>query len=142
MARAARPASAPAAREAPQTALEARLALEGKRPRKRKADKNPLREGLRLERVPDPSVFVLFGATGDLARRKVMPALYQLWRTNLMPHEFRIVAIGRRDYDDEGFRAEIRAALESFSRVAVDDADAQAFVARIDYHRASACSCP
>ena len=49
---------------------------------------NVLREGLRLERVPDPSVLVLFGATGDLAHRKVVPALYQLWRTNLLPHEF------------------------------------------------------
>ena len=38
-------------------------------------------EGLRLERVPDPATFVLFGATGDLAHRKVIPALYHLWRT-------------------------------------------------------------
>ena len=41
---------------------------------------NPLREGLRLERMPDPFLFVLFGATGDLSHRKVVPALYQLWR--------------------------------------------------------------
>ena len=53
-------------------------------------------------------MLVLFGATGDLAHRKVLPALYQLWRTNLLPHEFVIVAIGRRPYDDEAFRAEIR----------------------------------
>ena len=53
---------------------------------------NALREGLRLERVPDPCILVLFGATGDLAHRKVIPALYQLWRTNLLPHEFLVLA--------------------------------------------------
>src|SRR6476646_4626956 len=70
---------------------------------------NPLREGLRLERMPDPFVFILFGATGDLSHRKVVPALYQLWRSNLLPHEFMLVAIGRRQYDDDSFRAEMRA---------------------------------
>ena len=44
---------------------------------------------------------VLFGATGDLAHRKVIPALYHLWRTNLLPHEFVLLAIGRRPYDDD-----------------------------------------
>ena len=62
---------------------------------------NPLRAGLRLERVPDPCAFVLFGATGDLAHRKVMPAIYQLWRTNLLPAEFSLVAVARRPYTDE-----------------------------------------
>ena len=62
---------------------------------------NPLREGLRLERMPDPFLFVLFGATGDLSHRKVVPALYQLWRSNLLPHEFVLICIGRRPYDDD-----------------------------------------
>jgi glucose-6-phosphate 1-dehydrogenase len=78
---------------------------------------NPLREGLRLERVPDPAVFVLFGATGDLAHRKVVPALFQLWRTHLLPHEFTIVAVGRRAYTDQAFRDELKASLDKFSRV-------------------------
>ena len=135
MARGTRISAAAIAKDAPKTALEARLAIEGKRTRRRKADTNPLREGLRLERVPDPSVFVLFGATGDLTRRKVLPALYQLWRTNLLPHEFRIVAIGRRDHDDDGFRAEAREALTSFSRVPLEDEPVRTFIERIDYHR-------
>ena len=67
--------------------------------------------------MPDPFVFVLFGGTGDLAHRKVIPALYQLWRTNLLPHEFMLVAIGRRPYTDASFRAEIRTSLEKYSRV-------------------------
>ncbi|MHB8398663.1 MAG: glucose-6-phosphate dehydrogenase [Candidatus Limnocylindrales bacterium] len=85
--------------------------------------------------MPDPFVLVLFGGTGDLAHRKVLPALYQLWRTNLLPHEFMLVAIGRRPYDDETFRADIRASLERFSRVLpIDEAVWASFRERIVYH--------
>ena len=67
---------------------------------------------------------VLFGATGDLAHRKVIPALYQLWRTNLLPHEFVLVAIGRRPYDDDDVpRRDARRRSSSTRRVLpVDDA--------------------
>jgi glucose-6-phosphate 1-dehydrogenase len=113
---------------------ELRVARQGRRSSKAKPVENVLREGLRLERVPDPSVLVLFGGTGDLAHRKVIPALYQLWRTNLLPHEFVLLAIGRRGYDDDTFRAEIRGALEKFSRVLPLDTDAwQSFAERICY---------
>jgi glucose-6-phosphate 1-dehydrogenase len=127
---------APRAKDAPLTMKELREAREGRRASRAKPATNVLREGLRLERVPDPSVMVLFGATGDLAHRKVIPALYQLWRTNLLPHEFMLVAIGRRPYDDDTFRAEIRTSLEEFSRVLPLDLDAwESFAQRIDYHR-------
>jgi len=78
------PHAAPRSKDAPRTDARppARPSRQAQSP-PRQAD-NPLREGLRLERVPDPSVLVLFGATGDLAHRKVIPALYQLWRTNLL----------------------------------------------------------
>src|SRR3954447_18892932 len=102
------PHPAPRPKDAPRTMKDLRLARQGKRKPPAKVDDNPLREGLRLERIPDPSVLVLFGATGDLAHRKVIPALYQLWRTNLLPHDFVILAIGRRDYDDESLRTELR----------------------------------
>ena len=89
-----------------------------------------------MERVPDPSVLVLFGATGDLAHRKVIPALYHLWRTNLLPHAFVLLAIGRREHDDETFRAEIRTSLEAFSRVLpLDEPAWAAFGERIRYHQ-------
>ena len=79
---------------------------------------------------------MLFGATGDLAHRKVIPALYHLWRTNLLPHEFLLLAVGRRPYDDEEFRAEIRTSLEQFSRVLPLDEDAwRSFAERILYER-------
>ncbi len=114
---------------------ELRLARDGKRRGAAPKLQNPLREGLRLERVPDPCVVVLFGATGDLAHRKVLPALYQLWRTNLLPHEFMLVAVGRRGYADEAFRAEIGAALAAHSRVAVDPDVEREFLARIVYQQ-------
>jgi len=129
--------AAPAAkpnRDAPRTIRELRLARSGKRKVSPPKLDNPLREGLRLERVPDPACLVLFGATGDLAHRKVIPALYQLWRTNLLPHEFMLVAVGRRPYDDETFRADIATSLGRYSRVPVEKAHEKEFLARIVYH--------
>jgi glucose-6-phosphate 1-dehydrogenase len=131
------PHPAPRPKEAPRTMRELRLQRGARRKAAAKTLENPLREGLRLERVPDPSVLVLFGATGDLAHRKVVPALYQLWRTNLLPHEFLLLAIGRREYDDDdAFRAEIRASLEKHARVQpLDEPAWQAFAERVAYQR-------
>jgi glucose-6-phosphate 1-dehydrogenase len=125
---------APRAKDAPRTMKDLRLARQGRKTAKAKPAENVLREGLRLERVPDPSVLVLFGGTGDLAHRKVVPALYQLWRTNLLPHEFVLLAIGRRPYDDEAFRGDIRASLDQFSRVLPVEEDVwTSFAERICY---------
>src|SRR3954452_20123402 len=126
----------PRPKDAPLTMMDMRVARSGKRPSRAKRTENVLREGLRLERVPDPSIVVLFGATGDLAHRKVIPALYHLWRTNLLPHEFILLAIGRRDYDDDAFRNEIHASLERYSRLLPLDAAAwHSFSQRIRYHK-------
>jgi glucose-6-phosphate 1-dehydrogenase len=131
------PAGAKPAKDAPRTMRDLRIARETKRKPERTGDKhvdNPLREGLRLERMPDPFVFVLFGGTGDLAHRKVIPALYQLWRTNLLPHEFMLVAIGRRPYTDASFQAEIKTSLEKYSRVLpLDQQVWDEFARRISY---------
>ena len=122
-------------RDEPLTMKELRLARQGRRPARPKPAENVLREGLRLERVPDPCIVVLFGATGDLAHRKVIPAIYQLWRTNLLPFEFVLVAVGRRPYDDDTFRAEMRKSVEVFSRVLpLDEAAWTSFAERITYH--------
>ena len=130
----ARPAPRP--KDAPKTMKELREARAGRRPPKSRQPENVLREGLRLSRIPDPSTVVLFGATGDLAHRKVIPALYQLWRTDLLPHEFRILAIGRRQFDDESFRADIRTSLEKYSRLLPLDEEAwRSFKDRISYQR-------
>jgi glucose-6-phosphate 1-dehydrogenase len=113
---------------------QARLAAAGRRTRSQRREGNPLREGLRLERMPEPASFVLFGATGDLAHRKVFPALYQLWRANLLPVGMRFVAVARRPYDDTAFREEVRASIETHARVQPIDAEAWAtFAERISY---------
>jgi glucose-6-phosphate 1-dehydrogenase len=113
-----------------------RLARNGKR-RRRPApqEKNPLREGLRLERVPDPHAMVIFGATGDLSHRKVFPALAQLWRTNLLPHDWMLIAVGRRPYTDKSFREEIGKSLDQFSRVPLEPEAERQFLDRVTYHR-------
>jgi glucose-6-phosphate 1-dehydrogenase len=127
---------APRPKDAPKTMRELRLAHAARRKALPRQLENVLREGLRLERVPDPSILVLFGATGDLAHRKVMPALYQLWRTNLLPHEFVVLAIGRRPYDNDTFRAEIRGALEKYSRVLpLDEPAWRSFSERVEYEQ-------
>ncbi len=125
---------APRPKDAPTTMRELRESRQGKRPSRAKPTENVLREGLRLERVPDPAILVLFGATGDLAHRKVIPALYHLWRNNLLPHEFVLLAIGRRSFDDDSFRDEVRKSLEEFSRVLpLDEPAWRAFSKRIHY---------
>jgi glucose-6-phosphate 1-dehydrogenase len=118
------------------TIREERLARDGKRKRtSTKSDINPLREGLRLERVPDPHVMVLFGATGDLSHRKVFPALAQLWRTNLLPADWALVAVGRRPYDDASFREDVAASLHANCRIQLDPEMEGQFLERIAYHK-------
>jgi glucose-6-phosphate 1-dehydrogenase len=117
------------------TIRELRMERGGRRKRTAVAEGNPLREGLRLERVPDPHVMVIFGATGDLSHRKVFPALAQLWRTNLLPQDWMLVAVGRRPYDDKSFRADIAASLANRSRVPLENEAAEQFLGRIVYHR-------
>jgi glucose-6-phosphate 1-dehydrogenase len=87
-------------------------------------------------RVPDPFTLVIFGATGDLTRRKLIPAVYGLFRQGLLPEHFNIVGYARRDKHDDGWREELREAVEQHSRVRpVDDATWTAFAKRICYHR-------
>src|SRR3954470_4314333 len=84
---------------------------------------NPLREGLDQERVPDASCLVIFGASGDLTHRKLLPALYSLAHDGLLPAGQTIVGFARPDYTDEAFRAEIREACDKFARTRpVDEA--------------------
>jgi glucose-6-phosphate 1-dehydrogenase len=72
---------------------------------------NPLREALPRTRVADPCVVVLFGATGDLAHRKLVPALFQLARGGNLPSECAIVGFARRDWTDADLRAQYEKTL-------------------------------
>ena len=77
---------------------------------------NPLRAGPRLARVPEPSILVIFGGAGDLTLRKLVPALYNLALQRLLPPAFAVVGTGRTKLTDSEFRAELRAAVSTFSR--------------------------
>ena len=70
---------------------------------------NPLRDprDRRLNRIAGPSSLVLFGVTGDLARKKLMPAVYDLANRGLLPPSFALVGFGRRGWDNEEFAAEL-----------------------------------
>jgi glucose-6-phosphate 1-dehydrogenase len=80
---------------------------------------------------PDPHVLVVLGATGDLARRKLLPGLFRLFRLGLLPARFRIVCSGRTAPPDEDtFLRGVRASVEAF-RGALDDTAWREFAARI-----------
>jgi glucose-6-phosphate 1-dehydrogenase len=67
---------------------------------------------------PDSNhLIVIFGASGDLTRRKLMPALYNILRQNLMPEKFAILGVGRSDMNDLSFRDEMRIALVNYSEI-------------------------
>jgi glucose-6-phosphate 1-dehydrogenase len=76
---------------------------------------NPLRVGLRQERTPEPLILVIFGASGDLTQRKLVPAMYQLKRERRLPPEITIVGVARRDWSHDYFREQMRQGIEEFS---------------------------
>jgi glucose-6-phosphate 1-dehydrogenase len=76
---------------------------------------NPLVEG--LERLPvHPTSLVIFGATGDLAHRKLLPAIYNLAHEGQLPERFEMIGVGRRDQEHEDFRDAVIASIERYSR--------------------------
>ena len=75
---------------------------------------NPLRKGLPRENVVDPCIVVIFGGTGDLAHRKLLPSLYRLFLEGLLPRSFAIVSYASPDLTDEQYRESIR---ESISKI-------------------------
>jgi glucose-6-phosphate 1-dehydrogenase len=82
--------------------------------------------------VPDDHVIVLFGATGDLSRRKLLPGLFQLAQAGLMPDRFRIVGTSRTDLTDDEFRRFARAAVDDFGRTSVNG-EWDAFAEKLSY---------
>jgi glucose-6-phosphate 1-dehydrogenase len=73
---------------------------------------------MRLKRTPEPCSIVIMGATGDLAHRKLMPSLYNLAVDHLLPNGFAIIGFSRQDKGHDDFRADMRQAVEQFSRYA------------------------
>ena len=85
------------------------------RPRR---DNNPLRDprDRRLPRVAGPCGIVFFGVTGDLARKKLMPAIYDLANRGLLPPGFALVGFARRDWADEDFAQVVHDAVKQYAR--------------------------
>jgi glucose-6-phosphate 1-dehydrogenase len=77
---------------------------------------NPLLEGLSLRRTPDPCALVIFGASGDLTHKKLMPALYALMLRRLLPPRFAIVGVARSEGDDDFFRKDMKEAVQKHAR--------------------------
>jgi glucose-6-phosphate 1-dehydrogenase len=81
---------------------------------------NPLTAG--LERLPvAPTTLVIFGATGDLARRKLLPALYNLAHDGALPERFHLIGVARREKEHEDYRSDCEQAIRQFSRRKPDD---------------------
>jgi glucose-6-phosphate 1-dehydrogenase len=77
---------------------------------------NPLAEGLEVRRRPDPCILVIFGASGDLTKRKIVPAIYSLAARGLLPEPFGLVGAARTQETDDEFRSRMREAVAQFSR--------------------------
>ena len=99
---------------------------------------NPLQEGLRAARMAPPNTVVIFGASGDLTQRKLVPALYNLALERLLPAGFAIIGFARRDIPDEVFREQMLEGVNQFSRNRpADPAIWESFAAGLRYHRAN-----
>ena len=77
---------------------------------------NPLLEGLPMAGTPEPCVLVIFGASGDLTRRKIFPALYAVALRRLLPEQFAVVGTARSEWSDEEFRGQMEEAVREFGR--------------------------
>jgi glucose-6-phosphate 1-dehydrogenase len=85
------------------------------------------------ERIPDPGIMVIFGASGDLTKRKLLPALFHLRQNNLLPEKFAIVGVARRPLGDE-FAQDMREGIVEFGGVDTGDSKLDDFVKTISYY--------
>ncbi len=96
---------------------------------------NPLEEDSGVTKKLDPCIVVIFGATGDLTGRKLLPALYNLMRDGQLPTHFACVGFARREKSHEQFRSEMHDDINQFSRVKpVDENLWSTFQSQIFYH--------
>jgi glucose-6-phosphate 1-dehydrogenase len=93
---------------------------------------NPLAAGLERQPVA-PTVLVIFGATGDLTRRKLLPALYNLAHDGALPGHFHLVGVARREKAHEDFRGECEQAIRQFSRRTPDEDVLKALLEHVKY---------
>jgi glucose-6-phosphate 1-dehydrogenase len=85
------------------------------------------------ERVPEPAVVVIFGASGDLTKRKLLPALFHLEQSGLLPEQFAVVGVARRPLQDE-FPKDMRDGILQFGGVKEGEKKLDEFIAKVRYH--------
>ena len=96
---------------------------------------NPLEDPSRQSKRADPCVMVIFGATGDLTSRKLLPALYNLANSGLLPAHFACVGFARRDKSNEDFRNDMLTGIQEHSRTKEDQEVWESFSEQLYYHR-------
>jgi glucose-6-phosphate 1-dehydrogenase len=96
---------------------------------------NPLREGLRLDRTPPPCAVVIFGASGDLTHRKLVPGLYALAAGGMLAPGFTVVGAARTEMSDEQFREGLRDGVEKHGRVPLQPEVWEGFARGLRYAR-------
>ncbi|HEX6351073.1 MAG TPA: glucose-6-phosphate dehydrogenase, partial [Candidatus Dormibacteraeota bacterium] len=95
---------------------------------------NPLAAGLQESRMAEPALMVIFGATGDLSKRKLLPSIYNLARQRLLPPGFAVVGAAMDDLSEEAFRDRAKDSVTQFSRTQpVDQEVLKAFLANLFY---------
>src|ERR1700733_9893736 len=85
------------------------------------------------ERIPEPTAVVIFGASGDLTKRKLLPALFHLEQSGLLPNDFSVVGVARRPLQDE-FAKDMREGILQFGGVKEGDAKLDEFMKKVSYH--------
>ena len=85
------------------------------------------------QKISDPCVMVIFGATGDLTKRKLFPALYNLAKEKFLPENFAVVGVGRQEFTVEEFRAKIKSDLKEFIINSLDKKLIDWFIERTYY---------
>src|SRR5215471_8292213 len=94
---------------------------------------NPLLDGLRIEPAPAPATLVIFGASGDLTRRKLLPAVYQLSRGQRLPARFHVVGVARTPMTDDQFRQQFHDSLKEFAGLKAPDEVSAALAREMTY---------
>ena len=85
--------------------------------------------------MSETNAIVIFGASGDLTRRKLMPSLYDLYRKGRMPENWRIVGVSRTEFSDNAFREQMKSGVKEFARSMYDSKTWAEFAANVCYCR-------
>ena len=94
---------------------------------------NPFHDGLRIEPAPGAAALVIFGASGDLTKRKLLPAIYQLTNLHRLPPRLSVIGVANTPLGDQGFRQVLAESLREFADVDAADAVAKSLASNLHY---------